>query len=180
MPWGPSPLFDKETIMKRFSRILTALLTTSLAGLLAAGCIVDGGDESFGDAVEDASAEGTKASQPAAPTQKLIAVEQGQALSDARGEDEAEQEDAIAAEPLSVSGGAPLDQASGMEGIDEAADSLASAAPTWCNGQQCGWCESQVLSSCTWQLKQVRYNGSLWWDSSKNTCYCKGTLSGCC
>jgi len=80
-----------------------------------------------------------------------------------------------------------VDPAMGMavsppEEPESAASTPASAAaPTWCNGQPCSWCESgSIYNSCAWNGKQDKYAGNHWWDSSANKCYCKASFAGCC
>lgn len=67
------------------------------------------------------------------------------------------------------------------EDPEDAVATPASAAPSWCNGQACSWCESPaVFSSCFNQFRDAKYSGAHWWDSGANKCYCKASYAGCC
>lgn len=83
-------------------------------------------------------------------------------------------------------GGEMADLAMGMaipppEEPEDAVATPASAAPSWCNGQACSWCESPtIFSSCFYQFRQAKYSGVHWWDGSANQCYCKASYVGCC
>jgi len=127
-----------------------------------------------------AAAEPTEPRYGAQPSELMmpVSLERGEANSEAAGQ------------PLTAGCGDLDEMADPAMGMaipppdEEPAGAVAtpdSAAPSWCNGQACSWCEKPALfSSCSYQFKQAKYSGVHWWDSGANQCYCKASYAGCC